>query len=239
MEMLRRNYLNSDAYTVLCEPFKQQMLKLLGTGIATADNNHIEVVPNYVPDHGYGTPVKKKRVLFIGRLKYSDKRVDRLLDIWRLVHRDFPDWELCIVGDGDEKNSLMRRSKRLRLRNVEFCGYTTSPEEYYRTASIVCLTSNYEGWPLVIAEGQQAGAVPIAFDVSAGIREQIAPSGVNGILVPPFDKKEYARQLARLMGDDALREEMRRRVVEKSKEYSRPARLARWEELIRELLSKA
>jgi glycosyltransferase involved in cell wall biosynthesis len=237
-DLLRRNYLNSDAYTVICEPYKQRMLEILGPTTVTPENNHIAVVPNFVPWHDYGNLEKKKRVLFIGRLKYSDKRVDRLLDIWAMVHRDFPDWELCIVGDGQEKERLMRRSERLRLTNVRFCGYTLSPEEYYASASIVCLASNYEGWPLVIAEGQQAGAIPVAFDVSAGIREQLLPSGVNGILVEPFDKKEYARQLARLMGDEDLREDMRRNVIEKSREYSRPERLARWEELMYELLKK-
>ena len=50
----------------------------------------------------------------------------------------------------------------------------------------------------------------IAFDSSAGIREILAPSGENGVLVQPFDLREYARQLERLMADDELRSRIAR-----------------------------
>jgi glycosyltransferase involved in cell wall biosynthesis len=232
------HYLNSDLYTVLSEEYKQQFIEFLGPDTATAENNHIEAIPNWIPPKEYGAMEKKQRVLFMGRLSYGDKRIDRLIDIWSMVERDFPGWELWIVGEGREKKSLMRRAKRLKLGNVEFRDYTKDPGEYYREASILCLTSNYEGWPMVIAEAQQAGVVPIAFDVAAGIREQIAPSGMNGVLVPPFDKAEYARELARLMGDDELRERMSRNVVAKAREYSDESRLAKWDAEFRKLLGR-
>lgn len=234
----RRNYLNCDLYTVLCEDYRRQMLEILGPAVATERNNHVEVIPNYIPPHDYGEPVKEKTVLFMGRLSYGDKRVDRLLDVWAMVHRDFPDWELCIVGDGEERERLVRRAGELRLERVEFRGHTSDPGEYYSRASILCLTSTFEGWPLVIAEGQQAGAIPIAFDSAAGIRRQLAPDGVNGILVTPFDKREYARRLAELMSDEALRDRMRRSVLLRSKEYSDADRLAKWDRSFKNLLKQ-
>jgi glycosyltransferase involved in cell wall biosynthesis len=237
----KRNYSNSDLYTVLTDDYKERFIKLLGRNLATPANNHIEVIPNWIPprDPDSRKPTdKKRRVLFMGRLDYASKRVDRLLDIWAMVWRDFPDWELWIVGDGVEKEHLKDRAQRLRLENVEFHNYTTTPWECYRDASILCLTSTFEGWPLVIAEGQQAGAVPVAFDVSAGVHEQIAPSGENGFLIPPFDKREYARRLAQLMGDEALRGEMSRNVVAKARGYSDKSRLAKWDEAFRKLLTQ-
>jgi glycosyltransferase involved in cell wall biosynthesis len=236
LEQYKTDYRNSDLYTVLCEPYKESLIEVLGPKLATTDKNHIEVFPNCIQPREYGVTEKKKRVLYLGRLSFADKRVDRLLDIWALVHRDFPDWELCVVGDGAEKERLMQRSEKLGLTNIEFCNYTLNPEQYYREASIICMTSTYEGWPLALAEGQQAGVIPIAFDVCAGIREQLSPSGANGILVKPFDKKAYARELARLMSDDNLREEMSRNVVAQSKKYSDVSRLAKWDEAFRKLL---
>lgn len=232
----RANYLNSDLYTVLCDDYKTEVLEILGHKIATPEHNHIKVIPTYVPPHDYGSPAKKKSVLFVGRLSYGDKRVDRLLDIWAMVYRDFPDWQLDIVGTGAEKERLEKQNLRLGLERVVFHGHTTTPEEYYREASILCLTSTFEGWPLTVAEGQQAGVVPIAFDSTAGIREQITPSGVNGFLVEPFDKAAFACRLAELMADDALREKMSCNAVEKSKEYSRESLLALWDEAFRKLL---
>jgi glycosyltransferase involved in cell wall biosynthesis len=237
IEKNREIYRNCDLYTVLCDEYKQQMLEVLGPGTATAENNHIETILNRIPPKEYGEPFKQHKALYAGRLSYGDKRVDRLLDIWARVHRDFPDWELCIVGDGGEKESLVRRCEKLHLTNVTFHGFTADPCRYYRDASIVCLTSTIEGWGLVISEGQQAGAVPVAFDVSAGVRRQIAPDGVNGMLVKPFDKREYARRLARLMGDAALREEMGRNAAAKAKEYGDVAGFEKWNDAFRKLLN--
>jgi glycosyltransferase involved in cell wall biosynthesis len=244
----KNNYLDSDLYTVLTEDYKKRFIKMLGRGIATPAGNHIEVIPNWVPplDPAPGEPGepgdkkhdKKHRVLFMGRLDYASKRVDRLLDIWSVVQRDFPDWELRIVGDGAEKEPLKERARHLHLENVEFHDYTTNPAEYFSDASIMCLTSHYEGWPLVIAEAQQAGVVPIAFDVSAGVYEQIAPSGKNGFLIRPFNKREYAQRLSQLMADEELRRQMSRNVIEKAREYSDQTRLAKWDEAFRKLLNR-
>jgi glycosyltransferase involved in cell wall biosynthesis len=241
LKRYKKNYLNSDLYTVLTEDYKERFIKMLGRGMATSAGNHVKVIPNWIPplDHGLHEPAgKKRRILFIGRLDYASKRVDRLLDIWGMVWRDFPDWELLIVGDGAEKERLKDRARQLRLDNVEFHDYTTNPAEYFREASIMCLTSTFEGWPLVIAEGQQAGVVPVAFDVSAGVHEQIAPSGENGFLIRPFNKREYAQRLAQLMADEELLRKMSRNVVAKAREYSDESRLAKWDDAFRKLLSQ-
>ena len=39
-----------------------------------------------------------------------DKRVDRLLDAWKIVCEELSDWKLLIVGDGDEANRLKAMS---------------------------------------------------------------------------------------------------------------------------------
>jgi glycosyltransferase involved in cell wall biosynthesis len=232
------DYRNADLFTVLTDDYKQRLIDILGPQTATSANNHIEVFPNWIPPRDYPAAEKKHRAMFIGRLDYASKRVDRLLDIWSKVERRFPDWELCIVGDGDEKASLVRRAHRLNLSNVVFRGYSTNPAALFAEASILCMTSTFEGWPLVVAEAQQAGVVPIVFDVSAGIHEQIAPDGVNGFLVKPFNKKQFARKLAKLMGDSDLRNRMSRNVVARASEYSNEQRLAKWHETFSKLVNR-
>jgi glycosyltransferase involved in cell wall biosynthesis len=245
VERYRNIYLNSDLFTVLVEGYKERLIKIFGPGTATATNNHIEAIANWIPphndsdrdgEHGYNVD-RKKRILFMGRLDYASKRVDRLLDIWGAVCRDFPDWELRIVGDGPDRERFVRHARRRRLPHVDFRGYTTDPATEFREASIVCLTSSYEGWGLVISEAQQAGAVPVAFDVSAGVHAQIAPSGVNGFLIPPFDKRKFALTLALLMSDQALRREIGRNAIAKAREYSDESRLAKWDTAFRKLLT--
>lgn len=225
----RNDYANCDLLTMLTPEYKEQMIRILGV---SPTHNHIEVTPNYIEPRDYGTPEKKKQLIFVGRLSYPDKRVDRLLDIWALLWRDYPDWELLIVGSGDEMERLNRQAANME--RVRFCGSTATPWSYYRDASIVCLTSTVEGWGLAITEGMQAGCVPVAFDVSAGLRDQIEEG--CGFLVPPFDKKAYAVRLGELMSDDALRESMARNAVAKAQTYSSQELLAKWDEEFQKLL---
>lgn len=86
-------------------------------------------------------------------------RVDRLLRIWSLVEANFPDWELKVVGDGRERRNLEKEAAGLGLHRVRFCGHSTRVEEHYATAAILCLTSSFEGWGLVLVEAQAAGVV--------------------------------------------------------------------------------
>lgn len=80
----------------------------------------------------------------------------------------------------------------------------------YRRAAFVCLTSNFEGLPLSLTEGQQYGAIPVSFDSYAGIRE-ITEEGACRLIVPPFGLRRYAATLIDAMEDTARQERMRSR----------------------------
>ena len=53
--------------------------------------------------------IKKNELLFVGRVNITQKRVDILLEIWHKIFLNFPDWELNIVGDGEDLNYLKNR----------------------------------------------------------------------------------------------------------------------------------
>lgn len=163
---------------------------------------------------------RKNEILYVGHLSFSQKRVDRLLRIWQLCQSEIPDWTLRIIGDGPDKESLIRMSKQMELKNVIFQGWIKDVTPFYLTAVMICLTSEVEGWGLVLAEGQCCGVIPIAFDISDGIREILAPNGVNGILIDDSDEKKYASELVRLAKDNSLQKKMREQVIKKSEDYS-------------------
>ena len=48
---------------------------------------------------------------------------------------------------------------------------------------------------MVLTEAMTFGAVPVAFNSYAAITD-IIDDGKNGLLVPPFSHKEFARKLA-------------------------------------------
>lgn len=161
---------------------------------------------------------KQKRVLYVGRLVHTHKRVDRLLKIWRRVEPRHPDWQLQIVGEGEERERLERDAARYGLANVQFLGYRDDMPAIYRAASVICLTSNFEGLPMSLMEGQQYGVIPVSFDSYAGIRE-IARNGQAGITVPAFSLRKYADRLNDLLDDPEAQERLRQQALLAAKRY--------------------
>ena len=202
-----------DAYTVLCPEYRDEICRTLRLGDAA--RRKIHVIGNYQEPVEHPRLEKEEVVLYMGRLTYTDKRVDRLLSVWARVQPRHPRWRLLIVGDGAERKSLEAMSRRLGLKNVSFEGRQMLTQPYYDRAALLCLTSQSEGWGLVLTEAQANGVVPLAFDCSAGVRNLLQPSGTGGILVPPFDMDEYARQLFLLMDDERLRHSIQHHIIQR------------------------
>lgn len=139
---------------------------------------------------------KEKVVLYVGRLTFVHKRVDRLLKAWSRI-KDRHGWRLVIVGDGESADFYRQMAHKLGLDDVEFAGHQ-NPSDYYRRASVLCVTSTCEGFGLVFVEAMQRGVVPIAYDSFEAVRDIIKPC-VNGILVDPFSIKKYSEAISSIV----------------------------------------
>lgn len=119
------------------------------------------------------------------------------------------------MGDGPIRQVLEQKASKME--RVVFTGWQ-DPESFYRDASILCLTSDFEGWGMVLTEAMTFGAVPVAFNSYAAITD-IIDDGKTGMLVPPFSHKEFARKLGLLMKDEELRMEMSKNCVQYVKRF--------------------
>lgn len=140
---------------------------------------------------------KKNELLFVGRLNTTQKRVDLLLKIWKKIYLKFPNWKLNILGDGPDLKKLKNISKKMNLERIFFVGYH-DPIPYYKKAKFLCMTSSYEGLPLVLSEAQNYGVYPILFNSFASAGDVIN-NKVNGSLINPFDIKSYVNELSNLL----------------------------------------
>lgn len=192
---------NSDKFVVLCE----QYISLLNI-ITNSNHKNIRAIPNGIILPESGKNQKEKLIVCIGRLSRWDKRVDRLLYIWSKIHVKNPDWNLKILGDGDDRKRLEQISTDLKLTNYSFEGFVDI-HPYLEKASVLCMTSSSEGFPMVLLEAQSYGVVPIAYNVSSGI-EYLIKDGENGFIVNPFDESKYISCLLSLMSDGNRRVEM-------------------------------
>ena len=155
--------------------------------------------------------------------------------MWSVIEDKHPDWSLNIVGEGEESSNLKQIAKREGLKRVNFIGFTNNPKQYYDRASIVCMTSTYEGWGMVLMEAQANRCAVMAFDCSAGVREILSPSWGNGVLIKPFDIDAYAKALSRLITDTDLREKIVMNGSESVKRFSLENTLQQWNSVFNEL----
>lgn len=141
---------------------------------------------------------KEKEILYVGRIEYNQKRTDRVIDIWKELEPLNPDWKLTIVGDGDDREDLQNLIDEYGLRNVAITGFV-NPLEYYRKASILLLTSEYEGFGLVIVEAMSNGVVPVVYN-SFESASDLVNNGYNGLLLDkPFFLSQFTNAIQGLM----------------------------------------
>ncbi|MGN0188381.1 MAG: glycosyltransferase [Candidatus Cryptobacteroides sp.] len=229
-----RDYENCDRYVILCREYKDILCRELSL---TPGKDHISVINNPEREVNDVCFDKDDIILFSGRLEQFSKRVDRLLRIWEKVVADLPGWRLLIAGEGADGEMLRGMAREMGLERIEFLGYQSDMTELYRKASILCLTSQSEGWGLCLTEAQANGVIPIAFGCTGGIREILSPDGVNGFIVTPFDEDEYAAVLKRLATmDEKERAVLRHNAVSKAKQFSPGETAKKWAGLFSELI---
>lgn len=159
------------------------------------------------------TETKKENiVLYVGRLCQQAKRPDRLIRIWEKVYQNNLNWKLIIIGDGELKQQLIDYCNKKNIQNIEFTGQT-NPNPFYKKASVLCLTSTYEGFGLVLTEALSNRVIPIAFNSYEAISDLIS-NGNNGYLIKPFDLNTYANCLNQLIQSKVLQNQMRNYITE-------------------------
>lgn len=236
VERTRREYDVSDAYTVLCEPYKDQIAAELGIDAATSQIYPIENPERLVEDICWE---KENVVMFCGRFENWSKRVDRLLRIWSKVQDRLPQWRLVLVGDGADGAMLRQMAQDLDLQRVSFEGMQKNIAGYYDRASVVAMTSETEGWPLALSEAQAYGCIGIAFGCTAGVSEILGTDGECGFVVPPFDEDKYAETLVKIASmseDEKMR--IRRNAVERRRRYAPEVIAEKWRQLFDSLVSR-
>lgn len=219
---MRYIYRNSDKFMVLSESFIKHFEDF--TGIRHANKLIVQTNPVTINQEQYEVDFakKQKEAVYVGRLDYNQKRVHRIIETWALIEDCFPDWKLTLVGDGAERDNLERLAETLNLRNVSFEGFA-DPRQYYERASILLLTSEFEGFPLVLAECMSFGVVPVVYGSYSAVYD-IIRDGENGMIVKPknvgFSANDMAKAVKQIMEDYTYRCYMAKQAIMTSMNYS-------------------
>lgn len=159
---------------------------------------------------------KKDHVVFLTVCRFVPiKNIEMQINAAKILLKEGLDIELQLVGDGPEKDKLTAMAKGYEER-IKFSGWLTELDEIYSKADIFLLTSNREGWGLVIIEAASFGLPVIMTNV--GCAGEIVKDGENGTVVPVGDldalaaamKKYYFNYDLRIKHAKALQESINR-----------------------------
>lgn len=220
----------SDNYVLLSESYKIILKKLWGI-----TDRKLLAIPNIKNEFLHHNKEaskgqKRKIILFVGRLT-EQKGIKYLVDIWTRIERATADWNLKILGDGELSQYLRQEISVRNLKRIEILGFKSNIADYYQEASVIFMTSIFEGFPLILAEAMQFGVVPFAFDSYTALHDIVDES--CGFIVRPFDIEEYVNAFLKyesLCNDERL--SLSLKAIENSQHFSEERLLEKWKNLI-------
>ena len=228
-----RDYYNcSDAWVFLAECFKKEAAWIFD---CEETDRKLQVIHNpciYSGSQQDGP--KGKKVLFVGRLM-PVKNIPFLLKVWEDLQEYVidNDWYLQIVGDGSSRQEIQAYIEQNRIRNVSMEG-RQDPKAYYEKAQILCVTSDTEGWPLVIPEAMMFGCIPIVRNTFSSVNE-IIHTGTDGMIVEN-NLEKYENALKELMEQDKKRMDMAENAKAAGSRFNIDVIADNWEQLFEEIL---
>lgn len=208
------------------ELWEQGIKNIKAKIIPIANPSPFEVQEN-IPSVDY------KTILCVGRLTYQ-KGFDLLITAWAKVAQQVPDWKIVIVGSGEDEQMLKQMAKSLGVDDsIIFAGQQKNMSTFYRQASFFCMSSRFEGLPMVLLEAQSYGLPIVAFDCDTGPAE-IVQHNINGLLVESGNINGLTNSLLELINLSNIQyEKTSSNAVENSVRYSVNPILKQWLSIIK------
>lgn len=193
-------------------------------------NPNVKVVPN--PLTIYPENVEKSkcenRIICVGRLN-SVKRWNRLIDAFSLLSAKYPEWRVDIYGDGDDKESLKAQISNAGLIDrIIIHPPTKDIYKEYMQSQFLVLSSDCEGFSLVLAEAMACGIPVVSTDCPFGPSE-IIDDGTTGLL-SKMDVNYLAEKMEWMITHEKERKQMGEKAHAAAAKYKKGVIMKQWEQ---------
>ena len=191
----------------------------------------------YIPN---GIEIKDNRfaeldgnnLISVGRLSKEKGFLD-LLDVVAYVKKIYPDVKLNLIGDGPEKEKIIKQIKQLNLEdNVVLHGYKNTEEinNILLGSSIYVMTSFTESFGLVLLEAAQFRIPLVSFKNSGS--NDIISNNWDGYLIEDRNKEIMAKKIIELLKNKNRRIIMGNNAYKKCLKYDLSNIIKEWKKLI-------
>ncbi len=209
-----------------------------------ADNGYLMTNPNTFDIKKLPTKSATKNIICVGRFNDHVKRVDRIIGVFSRVQKEVPDATLTLVGavdrdaptadaKGDSINDLIL-SRGIKTENIIFAGETKDISQYYANADLILMTSETEGFPMVLTEAMCHGLPVVCGDIPG--LEDVVVDSYNGFVAGQNDTAAMAQRVVEILTNDSLRNKMSKNAQDHAKQYDGRNIADKWDYLLRTIL---
>ena len=220
-----------DAVIVLTEKQKRDIVARYGQG-------NIHAIPH--PYEATCQPTgfeNRQRYTVVYLARYSaEKNQAMAIRAFAQVVGAVPPAKLQLYGHGSGKAALQEQVKLLGLeQSVSVNDFVQDVAAVYESAGLSILTSQGEGFSLVVLESLSHGCPVVAFDVNYGPADMIE-DGDNGALVPFGNENLFAQRIIEILGTPERHQRLCEHARHSAKQFRTVVVAEKWKSLIQDVI---
>lgn len=232
---------HSDVVTTVSKSLKEDTLRLFNI------KNEIHVIHNFIDTDKYEKAheqecqrialAKPNEIILTHVSNFRPvKRIEDVIKTFEIVHRTVPS-KLLMVGDGPERRNAELLAKKLGIKDdVLFLGNSSEVAEILCYTDVFILPSKTESFGLAALEAM-AAETPVISTNSGGLPE-VNVHGVTGYLSDVGDVEDMAKNVLKIVKDDATLLQFKQNAKEHTKQFSIKNILPVYEEIYESLKVK-
>lgn len=223
-------------------------LTSFNTAVGRLDANNAYLMPNpntYSAISDVSNKKSTRNILCVGRFNDHVKRVDRILGVYGLISKREPNVTLTLAGSIDLDTPTADAAGRTINQLIDFhgidrekiniVGESKDILRYYESADVLLMTSETEGFPMVVTEAMTQG-VPVVCGDIPGI-EDVVVDGITGYVVAQDDYEGYARRILDIVSNNKNRITLSKNAISHVRQFEGKNVADRWISVIESVLS--
>ncbi len=181
---------------------------------------------------------RKKAIVNFCRIS-AQKNLLMLVDAFNTFYKDYPEYELHIIGDsvGNDAqgytDKVLNKIKELNLENqIKIFPSRKDIHSHVRDYSMFVSSSDFEGMSNSMLEAMALGLPCVCTDCPAGGARAVIKNGENGLLVPVGDSEATAEAMKKIVESPVLSRKISQNAVKIREDLSLEKIIEKWMEIL-------
>ena len=189
------------------------------------------VAPPEAPANITSRKVYRPTVIWVGRLS-EEKNYKEALHIFKQISEQRHDVLCYMVGSGEGNDSKYVQKfiyKNKLQNNITYIPYTQNVDQFYKLSTVHLITSSFEGFPMVMAEGKIYGLPLVTYALPW---LELLKEDKGYISVQPHDVKGAADAVITILNDEWLQQRLSHEALESIQPFLEYDFASAWKELL-------